>query len=140
MKHGALKTLSGGYGQYSHNVEAKIKVKSEDERNKRVYEIDENSIKINNKSIDKDKFYYVVTNDFILVGGDGYGMLNYTKQKDSVKQIFEGRDMVEVFIDYGKQITSNKNQDNDSNPFSKRKISDYDKSVQQKIIVDHKVE
>ncbi len=74
MKHGASKVFSGAYAQYSHNVSAKISYK-ETKDDKFIYELDENSVMINNKKVEKDKDYYIVTNDFILIGGDGYKML-----------------------------------------------------------------
>ncbi|ENY68833.1 5'Nucleotidase, predicted lipoprotein [Metamycoplasma auris 15026] len=123
MKHGAKKIFSGGYAQYSHNVSAKINFKEEKD-NKFVYELDESSVKINGKSVNKDQNYYIVTNGFVLEGGDGYDMLNYTKNPTKAKSVFEGGDILETYIKYGKLITSSNNT-NSSNPFAKYKTDDY---------------
>lgn len=88
MKHGASKVFSGAYAQYSHNVKANINFK-ETKGDKFVYELDENSVKINDKAVDKNKDYYIVTNDFILIGGDGYEMLDYVKHPEKAKSVLK---------------------------------------------------
>nr|WP_307925100.1 5'-nucleotidase C-terminal domain-containing protein [Mycoplasmopsis bovis] len=123
MKHGASKVFSGAYAQYSHNVSAKISYK-ETKDDKFIYELDENSVMINNKKVEKDKDYYIVTNDFILIGGDGYKMLDYVKHPEKAKSVFEGGDILESYIKFGQLIT-NKEQKQSTNAFGNRKVDDY---------------
>lgn len=56
---------------------------------------------INNKKVEKDKDYYIVINDFILIGGDGYEMFDYVKYFEKVKSVFEGGDILESYIKFG---------------------------------------
>lgn len=100
FKHSASKIKSGGFGQFSSNVEYKIDGKKQTDKNK--YELDIESIKINNKKINLNDSYYIVTNDFITTGGDGYSMLN-TTNKD-VELIFEGDKTIEIMINYFKDF------------------------------------
>ncbi|MBY7705039.1 5'-nucleotidase C-terminal domain-containing protein [Vibrio harveyi] len=138
VKHGASKVFSGGYAQYSSNVKANINITKADGNN-RVYELDESSLKINDKPINKEQEYVIVTNDFLLIGGDGYTMLDYTKNPNDVKHVYEGNDLLQVYIDYGKHITTNQ-EVKDGNLFEKRKIQDYNPDIYpQNIIVNHKL-
>ncbi len=135
MKHGASKVFSGAYAQYSHNVNAKISYK-ETKNDKFIYELDENSVKINNKKVEKDKDYYIVTNDFILIGGDGYEMLDYVKHPERAKSVFEGGDILESYIKFGQLIT-NKEKKESTNAFGKRKVDDYKEKEPKNIEVSH---
>ncbi|MCE6057321.1 5'-nucleotidase C-terminal domain-containing protein [Mycoplasmopsis agalactiae] len=136
MKHGASKVFSGAYAQYSHNVKANINFK-ETKGDKFVYELDENSVKINDKAVDKNKDYYIVTNDFILIGGDGYEMLDYVKHPEKAKSVFEGGDILESYIKFGQLITNKEASKESTNPFGKRKIENYKDIEQKNIEVKH---
>ncbi|PZW01604.1 5'-nucleotidase C-terminal domain-containing protein [Metamycoplasma auris] len=136
MKHGAKKILSGGYAQYSSNVKAEIKFK-EQKDSKFIYELNESSVKINDKSIDKSKDYFIVTNDFILIGGDGYKMLDYVKNPNKAKSVFEGGDILESYIKFGQLITKTNKEENEKNPFSKHTIDNYKDANPKNITVKH---
>ncbi|WP_029513800.1 bifunctional metallophosphatase/5'-nucleotidase [Mycoplasmopsis primatum] len=138
MKHGALKTFAGAFAQYSSNVKANINLKSETD-GKRTYEIDEASIKINDKAIDVNKDYYIVTNDFILVGGDGYTMLDYVKNPTKAKSIYEGGDLIESLIKY-MQLISVEPFVTSTNPFGKRDLKSYSHDTFTKnVVVKHEL-
>ncbi len=91
---------------------------------------------INNKKVEKDKDYYIVTNDFILIGGDGYEMLDYVKHPEKAKSVFEGGDILESYIKFGQLIT-NKEQKESTNAFGKRKVDDYKNISPNNIEVKH---
>ncbi|WP_027334227.1 bifunctional metallophosphatase/5'-nucleotidase [Mycoplasma elephantis] len=135
IKHGS-NVGSGGFAQYSRNVKGEIKLASET-NGKKIYAIDESTILINDKPIDINKDYYVVTNDFILVGGDNYTMLDYTKNPDKAKLVFEGGDLLESLIEYGKLITATNFTPALNNVFGDKAISLYDNSsIPKNIIVN----
>lgn len=128
FKHGASKGRSGGFAQWSDNVEYQINVNKEiDDKTKKeewLYKIDENSIKINNKAINPEKYYYLVTNDFLIAGGDDYKMLMISKDNDN-QLVYEGGDYLETLIKYAKLTTdSSKEQELASQLFAK-KMNDY---------------
>lgn len=136
MKHGAAKTLTGAFAQYSSNVTATINAKMEGE--KKVYVLDEASVKINGKAINPDGTYFIVTNDFIVAGGDGYAMLNYTKSPEKATQVYEDADLLEVLIEYAKYTTANEFKPSTTNDFGKLKMSEYTEAYAKKVIVHHK--
>ncbi|WP_025755169.1 bifunctional metallophosphatase/5'-nucleotidase [Mycoplasmopsis cricetuli] len=107
LKYGASKGRSGGFAQLSSNVSYLINVvkKTDPKTNEPgwLWELDTNSVKINGKSIDPEKYYYIITNDFILVGGDGYTILDISQpDKNSAVQLaYEGSKWIDSLINYG---------------------------------------
>ncbi|ADE19785.1 bifunctional metallophosphatase/5'-nucleotidase [Mycoplasma crocodyli] len=110
IKHGASKVKSGAYPQFSQNVSFTIKKTETIKDGKKVYtyEADESTIKIHDKEINKTETYTIVTNDFILAGGDGYKMLNFMENKKATTD-YEGGDLLEVMINHFKYSTDSTN-------------------------------
>ncbi|RIV16432.1 bifunctional metallophosphatase/5'-nucleotidase [Mycoplasmopsis gallopavonis] len=106
IKHGMSKIKTGGYAQYSHNV--KFSAHSVNNGGKITYEVDPSSIRINDQEINPTALYYVVTNDYLVAGGDQYGMLDYKKNSD-VKLVYESQELIKSFIDYAKWIANSAN-------------------------------
>ncbi|VEU60466.1 Trifunctional nucleotide phosphoesterase protein YfkN precursor [Mycoplasmopsis bovigenitalium] len=136
IAHGAKKIFSGGFAQWSKNVKLNINFEPTD----KIYNPVEESIKINDKAIDKNATYYLVTDDYILVGGDEYNMLNYAKITDgSVKLIFEGSDMLQELIKYGQHITKTDFKATENNPFGDAQIDFYSaEKLPKNVVVNHK--
>ncbi|BAP01153.1 5'-nucleotidase [Mycoplasmopsis californica HAZ160_1] len=113
LKHGLSKGKSGGFAQLSSNVSYDVDVvKEKDAKLDKltyVWKPKESSFKINGKNIVADQDYYIVTNDFIAAGGDGYKMLDLTKEKD-ISLAFEGGKLIDSIIAYGQHITKDGTQ------------------------------
>ncbi|UUM19039.1 bifunctional UDP-sugar hydrolase/5'-nucleotidase [Mycoplasma sp. 1018B] len=108
--HSVNKIKSGGYGQWSHNVSFEA---SATENNKKyTYAIKEGTLKINNKDIVDDQKYYLITNDYLAVGGDQYEMINKDKQLENVQLVYEGDAIADVIGEYAKKITEQEVQEN----------------------------
>lgn len=109
LKHGLSRGRSGGFAQVSSNVSYNVRVekKLDDKTKKEEYFWipDEKSFKINNKTIDPEKYYYIATNDFILDGGDGYKMLDKKDQKNKITLAFEGSKFIDSLIEFAKLTT-----------------------------------
>ncbi|QCZ36976.1 bifunctional metallophosphatase/5'-nucleotidase [Mycoplasma nasistruthionis] len=137
IKHGASRVGSGAFAQFSHNVKLNI-VSSIGDKNKKVYSAVEDSIKINDKAINPESFYYIATNDYITTGGDQYEMLAYQKHPDKATLFYEGEDLLETLIEYGKLITKSGFTPSETNAFGKLSIEHYGKEESIKnITVNH---
>ncbi|WP_338822598.1 bifunctional metallophosphatase/5'-nucleotidase [Mycoplasmopsis felifaucium] len=127
LEFGLSKGKSGAFAQLSSNVSYALDVVKEmDPKLKAetyVWKPKVDSFKINDKAIVADNDYYIVTNDFIAAGGDGYSMLDLTKQKD-IKQVYEAGKLIDSIIEYGKHVTKTGIQLNENN-FEKA-LSAYD--------------
>ncbi|VDR41677.1 bifunctional metallophosphatase/5'-nucleotidase [Mycoplasmopsis caviae] len=133
IKHGLSKAGSGAFAQWSSNVSFTVnKVTTSDGKVK--YELDESTLKLGGKAIDDDKTYYVVTNDFMVAGGDGYKMLDYHGSND-VKQVYESQSLFDTFIKFGKYLNEHKGKADKlgKEPFTKE-MTDYGKEESLKFI------
>ncbi|ACF07215.1 Trifunctional nucleotide phosphoesterase protein YfkN precursor [Metamycoplasma arthritidis] len=120
--HGVASVGSGAFGQYSHNVSMDIEyedVEAENNPGKKVrkYTIKEGTLKINGKEIQDDQEYFVVSNDYIFTGGDRYTMLK--KGSEGVRDIYEGEDLIESLVAYGKYLNSTSKDEIEKSPFAK---------------------
>ncbi|WGI36852.1 5'-nucleotidase C-terminal domain-containing protein [Mesomycoplasma lagogenitalium] len=127
IKHGASKGKSGAYGQWSSNVSFTINVEKEEKDNQTnwVWKLDESSVKINDKAIDNNKYYYIVTNDFILAGGDGYKMLDISKANEKAELAYEGNEYIKTLIEYAKIYSKDSLTQEESQALYGHKLSDY---------------
>ncbi|MBN3534714.1 5'-nucleotidase C-terminal domain-containing protein [Mycoplasma procyoni] len=126
LKHGlSTKARSGGFAQLSSNVAYHVNVeKGTDPRTNKegwLWKLDESSIKINDKAIELNKDYYLVTNDYILAGGDDYKMLNTITSKE-IELAYEGEEYIKVLTEFAKEYT--KADATTDKAFSK-KLADY---------------
>ncbi|KUH47305.1 bifunctional metallophosphatase/5'-nucleotidase [Mycoplasmopsis meleagridis] len=108
--HGAKKIKSGGYAQWSHNVSFEI-VSTKGADGRATYSIKEGTLKINNKDIDDNKNYYLVTNDYLVVGGDQYSMIDLIKNP-TIEKEFEGDSIADTIINYANALNTNDGIDN----------------------------
>lgn len=108
LKHGLGAGKSGGFSQLSTNISYTVnavkKLNTKTQLQEHVWEADTTSFKINGKAIDPNKNYYIVTNDFILAGGDGYTMLN-VDTNEGVTLAYEGDKYIDTLIDYAKKVS-----------------------------------
>ncbi|WP_416755313.1 5'-nucleotidase C-terminal domain-containing protein [Mycoplasma sp. VS42A] len=108
IKYGLSKARSGGFSQLSSNVTYEVEINKElnpkTQKQEYMWKAKEGTIKINGKAIDPNKYYYICTNDYLAAGGDGYTMLNYVKDKDEVKLMYEGLSLIEETIKFVKHI------------------------------------
>lgn len=109
LAYGLSRGRSGGFAQLSSNVAYDVKVeKGLDNKTKTqqwLWKPNPNSFKINNKAIDDNKFYYLTTNDFVSVGGDGYTMLNLN-ENNQIERAYEGGKYIESLIKYAQYANS----------------------------------
>lgn len=107
LSYGLSKGRSGGFAQLSSNVSYNVKVEKglDAKTNKQawLWKPEVNSFKINDKAIEDNKFYYLSTNDFVSVGGDGYKMLNLN-ENDKIERAYEGGKYIESLIKYGQYV------------------------------------
>ncbi|EFF41132.1 bifunctional metallophosphatase/5'-nucleotidase [Mycoplasmopsis alligatoris] len=134
IMHAGSKMKSGAFGQFSSNVKFNIVGSGEGKTKK--YAVEEASIKINGKDIVATNEYTIVTNDFLLAGGDGYVMLKYADKSKNVTLDYEGGDLLDVLINHA-VYTSNEANFGDSKtntPFA-HKMSFYGEASSIKNIV-----
>lgn len=127
--HAVASVGSGAFGQFSHNVSMEIEYEDVDNpknpgKKVRKYTIKEETLKINGKEIDDNKDYYVVSNDYIFTGGDRYNMLK--KGEAGVEDIFEGNDLIDSLVDYGKFLNSKTKDEIEKTHFGKE-MAEYGK-------------
>ncbi|WP_033161062.1 bifunctional metallophosphatase/5'-nucleotidase [[Mycoplasma] collis] len=130
FENSASKGTEGAFAQWSSNVSYKMTVTKVTEPNANSglpfkYTLDEASIKINDKAIDKEKYYYLVSNDFVFVGGDNYKMLDLQKADvNNVKEVYEGGLLIEEIIKFINDMSSDQKETNKAKLFGKL-ISEY---------------
>lgn len=123
IKHGLSKIKTGAYAQWSGNLKMTVNVKKVN--GKTVHEVDEDSIYIGGTPLDLNADYYIVANDFMIAGGDGYDMLNYSKHPDKASQAYQNDSLFETFIGYGKHLNELAgNPSLEDEPFA-REMSEY---------------
>lgn len=122
MQHGAAKTNSGGFAQWSSNVKARIQAYDKD--GQRAYRLVDNSVMINDKALVADQKYYIATNDYLAIGGDQYAMLDYAKSPKSTLHA-EGDLLLDVITDYMKYTNKENFTESTTNDFGKKAISWY---------------
>ncbi|AXE60606.1 bifunctional metallophosphatase/5'-nucleotidase [[Mycoplasma] phocae] len=138
FEHGIGKGRSGGFSQWSSNVEYKAKATKQpsprSNKDEYIWSLVPDSVKINGKPISPDKYYYLVTNDFLIVGGDGYSMLE--TKNPNVKLAYEGGKYIDTLEKYLIMIANPSFVETDANLFAKP-ISKYsDKNIISKQTLD----
>ncbi|VEU59079.1 bifunctional metallophosphatase/5'-nucleotidase [Mesomycoplasma neurolyticum] len=124
FKSSASRGTEGGFGQWSSNVSYKMTVSPETDKSKGAnfkYTLDEDSIKINDKALDLNKNYYLVSNDFIFDGGDKYSVLDIRKEENKTKLdvVYEGGSLFEEVNKYIKMFAADNIEDTAKNkPFA----------------------
>ncbi|AJC50090.1 bifunctional metallophosphatase/5'-nucleotidase [Mycoplasma flocculare] len=128
LEYGLSKGRSGAFAQLSSNIEYNIKVeKGLDSKTKTqtwLWKPDINSFKINKKPIDDDKFYYLSTNDFISVGGDGYSMLNL-EENDKIERAYEGGKYIDSLIKYCQYVQNLDDKSTENRDLFAHKLEEY---------------
>ncbi|WP_036452955.1 bifunctional metallophosphatase/5'-nucleotidase [Mycoplasma buteonis] len=114
IKYGISKARSGGFSQLSSNItyEAEITkgINPKTEKEEYLWKAKEGTIKINGKSFEPAKYYYVATNDYLAAGGDGYSELNYVKNPEKVQMVYEGSSLIEEAVKYILHVENTENQ------------------------------
>ncbi|WP_434336812.1 bifunctional metallophosphatase/5'-nucleotidase [Mesomycoplasma conjunctivae] len=131
LVYGLSRGRSGGFAQLSTNVSYDVKVEKglseKSEKDQFIWKPIVDSIKINNKAIDENKYYYLTTNDFITAGGDGYKMLDLNAKDAKIELAYEGEKYIDVLINFAKLISDpSKNSSLKSENFE-HKIEDFAK-------------
>ncbi|WP_426461180.1 bifunctional metallophosphatase/5'-nucleotidase [Mycoplasma hafezii] len=108
--YGISKARSGGFSQLSSNISYKVniikKLNPKTQKEEYMWEAIPESIKINGKDFDPNKYYYIATNDYLAYGGDGYTMLNYAKNPESVKMVYEGQSLIQDALKFISKIST----------------------------------
>ncbi|CAC13228.1 5'-NUCLEOTIDASE PRECURSOR [Mycoplasmopsis pulmonis] len=102
ITHGLQKGQTGGFSQLSSNVSYEAIVEKTLVQGSKKYQYKVKKIQINGKDIDENQIYYITTNDFISIGGDGYTMLNLDDpgNKNKIVKVLELNSQVEIFTSY----------------------------------------
>ncbi|MGV2393493.1 UNVERIFIED_CONTAM: 5'-nucleotidase C-terminal domain-containing protein [Campylobacter lari] len=127
MKHGAMKTNSGGFAQYSRNVTGQIQAYNDTSSGepKRAYKLVENSVRINGKEINPEGTYYIATNDYLAVGGDDYTMLNYSNPETHVTLDAQDGLLFDVLVEYMRYTNAENFTPSTTNYFGQKSIDYY---------------
>ncbi|QJG66193.1 bifunctional metallophosphatase/5'-nucleotidase [Mycoplasma phocoeninasale] len=133
FEHAISKGRSGGYGQWSFNVSYQAKTTKQksprSNKDEYIWSLVKDSVKINGKAIDPNKYYYVVTNDFLVVGGDGYTALNPAAPENSnVKLVYEGGKYIDTLEKYLIMISNPSFMETNGNTFAKP-LAKYGKDI-----------
>lgn len=103
FEHSAKTKGAGSFLQVSKEVEVTYEINQADTtgNSNKVKSLKINGVEVNQN--DTSKVYYVVSNDFLLAGGDGYTML--TGKSTGI----QGESIADSFKLYGKYLSSNEN-------------------------------
>ncbi|TQC51291.1 bifunctional metallophosphatase/5'-nucleotidase [Mycoplasmopsis mucosicanis] len=139
LKHGLSKARSGGFSQLSSNVTYEVEVvkglSEKTNKQEHIWKPKVETFKINGKAIDKNQYYYISTNDFILSGGDGYKMLDYSKHHEVVLA-YEGGKFIDTFINFAQLTTDEGKKGQLNSELFAHEMSEYSTT---KLYTDQKV-